>query len=150
MVLKREVVERRLEELDRILGELEKHRGVPPEEYRSDLGLQWLVERGLLAAAGVVFDVADHVLAGHFGDHTDTYEESLARLNERDVIDDELYGRLEGLGGFRNVLVHRYLEIDPDEVLRHYRNGFDVFTSFATQVLAWMERTLDRNDTETP
>lgn len=139
MVLKREVVERRLEELDVILEELAKHRGVDPREYARDLGLQWKVERGLLAAAGVVFDVADHVLAGHFGEQADTYEESLALLRDREVIEPSLYERMRGLGGFRNVLVHRYLEIDPDEVLSHLERAFDLFPAFARQVMEWLD-----------
>lgn len=148
MVLKREVVERRLEELDRILEELSRHRDASLEEYRSDLSLQWIVERGLLAAAGVVFDVSDHVLSGHFGEHAETYEGSLRLLHERGVIDSELYDLLDGLGGFRNVLVHRYLDIDPEEVYSHYETAFEAFPRFATRVLGWMDRIGDRENEE--
>lgn len=143
MVLKREVVERRLEELDVILEELAKHRGVDPEAYARDLGLQWKVERGLLAAAGVVFDVADHILAGHFGEQAETYEESLSLLRDRDVLSPSLYDRTKGLGGFRNVLVHRYLDIDPNEVLSHLDRAFDVLPAFAREVMDWLDEVPD-------
>lgn len=49
------------------------------------------LERGLIAAASIVFDVADQVLAGHFGTYVDTYEESLQVLCEEAVISEGLY-----------------------------------------------------------
>lgn len=139
MVLKREVVERRLEELDTTLERLARHRDVSYDGYRRDADLQWIVERGLLNAASVVFDVADHVLSGHFGRHSETYQASLDGLHEEHVIPRDLHGDLEGLGGFRNLLVHEYLELDSAEVHRHFQAAFDVFPRFARAVLAWLE-----------
>jgi len=60
LVLKREVLERRLKELDRIVAELRRHPIESLEGYRGDLGRQWILERGLITAAGIVLDVADH------------------------------------------------------------------------------------------
>lgn len=141
MVLKREVVEARLEELDRTLERLARHRETSLEGYRSDEDLQWIVERGLLSAAGLAFDVADHILSGHFGRHTGTYQASLDGLRAQGAISPDLHDDLRGLGGFRNILVHEYLEIDPAEVHRHFRKAFDVFPRFAREVLDWLERT---------
>jgi len=139
VVLKREVVQRRLEELDWTLQRLSRHRGVDPEDYRNDPDLQWIVERGLLLAAGLVFDVADHVLSGHFGRHPETYQASLDGLSEEGVISSALHEKLHGLGGFRNLLVHEYLELDPKEVLGHLERAFGVFPAFAREILGWMD-----------
>lgn len=140
MVLKREVLERRLKELDRIVAELRRHPIESLEEYRGDLGRQWILERGLIAAAGIVLDVADHILSGHFGDHPDTYEASLRGLRDRSVISEELYAGIEGLGGLRNILVHRYLDIDSDEVVAHRERLLERMPRFASEVLSWIER----------
>lgn len=139
MVLKPEVIARRLEELDWTLQRLARHRDVSIDHYESDPDLQWIVERGLLNAAGLIFDVSDHVLSGHFGKHPETYQGSLDGLQREGVISSELHGRLQGLGGFRNLLVHEYLELDPSEVLGHLRRAFRVFPQFAREILAWME-----------
>lgn len=144
MVLKREVVERRLAELDEILEQLATYRGATGETLRKDLGLRWSVERGLIAAAGVVFDVADHVLSGHFGKHAEGYEASLEGVHDRKVISDGLYERIRGLGGFRNVLIHRYASIDPALVAEHLEDAFEVFPGFAGEVLEWMDSVEER------
>lgn len=138
MVLKREVIERRLEELDATLGRLARHRDVSYEDYRSDPDLQWIVERGLLNAASLVFDIADHVLSGHFGRHSDTYQASLDGLHDERVIPHELHEELEGLGGFRNLLVHEYIELDSAEVHQNFQAAFQIFPRFASAVLTWL------------
>jgi uncharacterized protein YutE (UPF0331/DUF86 family) len=47
---------------------------------------------------------------------------------------------LRGLGGFRNLLVHDYVELDPAEVHRHFQRAFEVFPRFAREVQAWLEK----------
>jgi len=143
MVLKREIIIARLKELDEILNELNKYRNVAWEIFHADLSKRWIVERGLIAAASVIFDIADHILAGHFGHYSETYEQSLEALHEKEVLPKEIYGQIKGLGGFRNILIHRYLTIDSREVFENYKKGLDVFPCFAQEILAWLERSED-------
>jgi uncharacterized protein YutE (UPF0331/DUF86 family) len=146
MVLRREAVEKRLKELDEILQELGKYRGVGLEALRRDVGQRWIIERGLIAAATIVFDVADHILAGHFGVYAETYEESLGTLRDRAVISEELYRQIKGLGGFRDILVHRYLDINPAEVFESFQKGLVIFPAFAREILAWLDTTVSSAD----
>ncbi len=97
------------------------------------------MERGLIAAASVIFDVTDHILAGHFGLYAETYEESLNSLCDKQVLSTALYGRIKGLGGFRNILVHHYLEIDPREVAENFRKALDVLPRWSQEILAWLD-----------
>lgn len=139
MVLRREAIEERLKELDEILQELGKYRNITWEKFEADLSQRWIIERGLIAAASVVFDIADHILAGHFGFYPETYEESLEALRDKEVLSERLYRRIKGLGGFRNILVHRYLGIDPREVFENFRKGLEIFPLFAQEILAWLD-----------
>lgn len=139
MVLKREKVTGRLQELDTVLQELRRYQDVTPETLQTDLSRRWVIERGLIAAASLVLDVANHILAGHFGIYTQAYEETLASLHEKQVISDKLYEQIKGLGGFRNVLVHLYQEIDPQLVWESYQKGLTVFPQFAQEVLSWLD-----------
>jgi uncharacterized protein YutE (UPF0331/DUF86 family) len=139
MVLKKEVVEARLKELSRVLAELGRYRDVTVEETERDLSRRWILERGLIAAAGLILDIADHILAGHFGTYADTYEGTLRGLRDQGVIPAELYERLQGLGGLRNLLVHRYQEIDLALLHQSFRKALEVFPRFAAEVLEWLE-----------
>jgi uncharacterized protein YutE (UPF0331/DUF86 family) len=103
------------------------------------LSQRWIIERGLIAAASLILDVADHILVGQFGVHTSTYEESLLGLSDKKVISEMLYQNLKGLGGFRNILIHLYQEIDPLQVWESYQKGMIVFPQFAQEILSWLD-----------
>jgi uncharacterized protein YutE (UPF0331/DUF86 family) len=139
MVLRREAIEERLKELDQILLELGKYRDTSSERFRTDVSQRWVVERGLIAAASVIFDVTDHILAGYFGVYADTYEESLRSLRDHKVLSSRLYGQIRGLGGFRNILVHQYLEIDPREVSANLHKALEVLPRWSQEILAWLD-----------
>jgi len=139
MAIRRIVIEERLKELDEILQELRKYQDISPEKFQADLSQQWIIERGLIAGASVIFDIADHILAGHFGLYPETYEASLQALSDRKVLSEALYRQIKGLGGFRNILIHRYLRIDPGEVLENFRKAMTVLPRFAQEVLTWLD-----------
>ncbi len=44
------------------------------------------------------------------------------------------------MAGFRNILVHQYLEIDEREVYRNLQLGPDDFETFVDHVLAFLQR----------
>jgi len=139
MVLRRNAIEERLKELDETLQELNKYSQIEVVSAQANLSRRWIIERGLIAAASLIFDIANHILAGHFGLYVETYEQSLRGLHDQAVISTELYHRLKGLGGFRNILVHRYLDIDPGELLDNFQKGLTVFPRFAQEILAWLD-----------
>jgi len=145
MVVKREVITERLKQLDMALQELRSHRDVSWESFSAQLSQQWIIERGLIACAAIIFDIADHILTGHFGLYSASYEDSLTGLQQNGVITDELYQQIRGLGGFRNILVHCYLDIDPHETFANFQRSLIVFPQFATQILDWLD-TVDRSD----
>ena len=139
MVVKRTIIIERLKEFDEILAELNKYRMVNETALRQDLSQRWIIERGLIAAAEIIFDITDHILAAHYGIYPETYEDSLEKLKENKVISVSLYSQLRGLGGFRNILVHRYLGIDIANVAQNYQKGLRTFPQFAQEILAWLD-----------
>lgn len=139
MVLKRSVITERLKELDRVLQELHQYRRDSEEQMHSNLSQRWIIERGLIAAASLILDIASHILASHFGDYRQTYESNLVGLVEHGVISSGLYHELKGLGGFRNILVHLYQNIDPHQVWESYQKSLIIFPQFAQEVIAWLD-----------
>jgi len=63
----------------------------------------------------------------------------LASLHAKEVVSDDVYSQIQGLGGFCNILVHRYLDIDPREVLHNLEQGWVVFLRFAQEILDWLD-----------
>ena len=112
MPVRAEVVRKKLLDIGESLGRLRAWLPVTVERLESDLMLQCAVEHGLQIAAEALFDVGSHILAGEFQESVDEYREIPGRLRARAVLSEETAKRLDGLAGFRNVLVHEYADVD--------------------------------------
>jgi uncharacterized protein YutE (UPF0331/DUF86 family) len=117
---------------------LRRYRERGAEALQRDEDLQWLVERGLHLGCEIVLDLGNHVLAGAFGRTSETYEQILDGLLAERVVSPELRGELQGLGGFRNVLVHEYLEIDPTRIVEALAHAPERFARFADELHRWL------------
>lgn len=108
-----EIVNRRLRELDRRLGELARlHQGATARAYAEDLALQAQVERHLQLAIQAAIDLAAHIAAQDSAETPEDYGDTFPVVARLGVIDDALADRLRLAAGMRNVLVHGYAEID--------------------------------------
>jgi|Deesub1362A_J573_1020465.scaffolds.fasta_scaffold01134_6 uncharacterized protein YutE (UPF0331/DUF86 family) len=137
MVLKRESVKARLRKLEEVLARLHEKEKVSLDEYKRNVDLQWFIERGLEVASSLILDIGNHILAGAFQISVDEYEQILSELHKQKVISGELYRELRGLGDFRNVLVHGYL--DHDLVYAPYEKALQTFPGFIAEITSWLE-----------
>jgi uncharacterized protein YutE (UPF0331/DUF86 family) len=138
MTLHPELVRARLEDIARVVAELARYRGTDAVALGGDLSLRWIVERGILAGAGLVFDIADHVLAATFSEYSDSYEASLVCLRDRGVVSAALYGRMRGMGHVRNVLAHDYVKVDLQLLARHLDEVLALLPDFSAEIDAWL------------
>ncbi len=140
MTLRPRALEARLRRLNEVTRRLRRYRDRGPDRPAKDEEMQWLVERGLQLGCEILLDTANHILAGAFGRSTETYEQMLDSLATEGVVSAELRSDLRGLGGFRNVLVHGYLEIDPARVTAALQTAPEQFERFASEVHIWLAR----------
>lgn len=133
------VVRRHLLALREVLGHLDRHRERTAEDLAADADLRWTVERGLQLAAQNVLDLATHVAAASGRDAPD-YATAIVNLGEIGVLSSETAQRLRDLAGFRNVLVHAYLDVDLNVVEQVLAKDLDDVERFATSVEQWLRR----------
>jgi uncharacterized protein YutE (UPF0331/DUF86 family) len=108
-------------------------------EALADLDEAWAVERGLQLCVQNCLDVATHVAAAAGRDVPD-YATAIDRLVELGVLPAEFGRRFRGIAGFRNVLIHGYLEIDPGLLHRMVNERLGDFERFAQSVEAHLAR----------
>lgn len=136
MVVRVEVVRRKLHEIEEAVGHL-RSWDVTLEALERDRQLRWAVERGLQVAAEALFDTGAHILSAEFQETVDEYREIPGRLLGRGVIAPATADRLKGLAGFRNVRVHDYADVDLGRVLAGV-NRLGDFDAFVADVAAFL------------
>jgi uncharacterized protein YutE (UPF0331/DUF86 family) len=107
-----EILRRRIEALLGYLARLERFAAIERVQFVADADIHHLAERYLQLAIESALDVANHLIADSGYESPETYRDAFAILTRHAVIEPELGQRLQGWAGFRNVLVHAYLDID--------------------------------------
>ena len=134
-----QTVRRHLVALDRIVAQLRRHAGRSVAQLAGDLDELWAVERGLQLAAQNCIDIATHVLAAGGRDVPD-YQAAIGELSAIGVLPAEFAEGFKRVAGFRNVLVHGYLDIDVVKLHEVLNQRLADFVEFAGNVQLYLGR----------
>jgi len=117
-VVDRDLILRKLSDLETYLNQLAAYRELDLAAYRGDWRTQRIVERTLHLAIETCMDVADHIVADRKLRVPETAAATFEILGDAEVLSRTLAESLGRMVGFRNILVHDYARIDPAIVLR--------------------------------
>jgi uncharacterized protein YutE (UPF0331/DUF86 family) len=119
LVYRRESLLKRIEKLREYRHDLKQMSDINLEEYVKDKRTKYSTERLLFLISENILDFLDHILSSQFEIISESYEDIIENARKKEVIDDSLYLKLKGLGGFRNVLAHEYMNLSDEEVFRN-------------------------------
>jgi uncharacterized protein YutE (UPF0331/DUF86 family) len=133
------IVRRHLMALDAALQRLRRHAGKPMAALLAEPDALWAVERGLQLCAQNSLDVATHLAASSGRDVPD-YAAAIDALAALGVLTADFAARFRDVAGFRNVLVHAYLDVDPARVHAVLNQRLGDFDEFARRVQDYADR----------
>ena len=126
-----------MDELSARLGRLEPLKSKSKTEFDADPYLRDIAERNLEVAAQCVLDISHRLISLAGASRPRDYYEAILLLGELGVLPPEFAAHLAPLAGFRNILVHEYLEVDWREVYRNLQQ-LDDLARFADWVRQWL------------
>lgn len=129
----KELIENRLLKLEQILRKLNDISKSDREEFINSEALQDRAERNLQLAAQICIDIGNHIISDEGYRFPSGYSDIFQVLKEEKILDDKLSETMKKIAGFRNVLVHDYVEIDKDMVYSTLNNIYD-FKKFAEKI----------------
>jgi uncharacterized protein YutE (UPF0331/DUF86 family) len=103
-------IERRLDELSERLARLQPLTEKTRTDFDADPYLRDIVERNLEVGAQCVIDISHRIIALEGARRPADYYEAILTLGELGVLPPEFGRQLAPLSGYRNVLVHEYIE----------------------------------------
>jgi uncharacterized protein YutE (UPF0331/DUF86 family) len=131
----RYVVQARIEKIREYVRLLQRIRGTTDERtFAADPFIHGNAERYLQLAIQAVLDISNHIVADLNLKLPDDSKELFVLLAKHKVLPARLARRLTPMAGFRNILVHEYLEIDRHEVFRVLKNDLGDFDRFVAAV----------------
>lgn len=139
MAMDRKIIEKLLHNLRKNLDKLER-MDFSLSELEKDEDIQDLVDRRLQIAVETCIDMAVHLASGLNLPGQDTAKDVFELLGKEKVIKEKLAKKMGRACGFRNILVHQYLDIDYQEVFRVYQKDLQDLRDFAKAVVEFLEK----------
>ena len=128
------LVEKKIQELNRCLKELEDSKNISWDEFSSSLGKQWMICHGLQIAIQILIDIGNYILAAIGENQIDDYVDIIDKLGGRNIIPSQFSEGIRGMAGLRNILVHEYARLDLRKIHNIAQNRLDDFYKFITYI----------------
>lgn len=125
----------KLREYLKVLRELQK---VSFEEFVSNPRIRYSAERCLHLAIECAINIGNHIISALQLRKPEEYHEISLILEENGVIPREFAEEFVKMIGFRNILVHSYIDLDLSKVysfLQERLGDFDLFIGYITKFL---------------
>lgn len=104
---------------------------------RTDPDLLAALKYRFVTAIEGCLNVAQHVCASEGFGPPSTNADAMRTLGRHEVLDESLSEALARAVGFRNLLVHGYVEVDDDQVVAHLDRVEDL-EAFVASVSRWI------------
>ena len=122
-MIRAEIIRKRINKLDEYLSVLKKLQGYSFDEFEADPEHYGSTERFLHLAIEAIIDMGNHVIAEMNLGVVNWYSDIPRILAEKGYISYELREKWIRMIGFRNTLVHEYIDIDRKIVFDVLQNG---------------------------
>jgi uncharacterized protein YutE (UPF0331/DUF86 family) len=136
-----QTVTERLEALKAYLAELDHYAQYSLGELTTDFVKYRAVERSLQLAAQAVVDIATHIISADYNARVEDYRQAIESLGKEGVLPSAFAERLAPIAGFRNILVHEYLAVDPIKLYDMLIHGRTDLQEFGHRVVKYLQRT---------
>jgi len=137
MPLNEEHIEARIREINDSVQMLSRLTARGSDELTVDerLSMRYLLIELVEAASSICMQI----LLGVFNEKPEGFPECFVRLGAKGIIPEDLASRLASAARLRNLLVHRYWEIDDARVHESARKGLEDFQTFTMHVREFLE-----------
>ena len=122
-MVRKEIIRKRLNKLDEYLGVLKKLQQYSFKEFTVDPERYGSAERFLQLTIEAIIDMGNHVIADSELGVVNWYSDIPKIMAEKEFISSALEEKWISMIGFRNTLVHEYIDIDRKIVYNVLQNN---------------------------
>jgi len=139
MGIDQDVIESKLDIIERNLEFLDEFKYMDSEEFLGSYRDVQAAKYSLLEITECCIDIASHIIAAKSMGRAEEYRGMFYLLGENGVIEKDLSERLGDMAGFRNLLVHRYGDVDNEVVLEMIRSELADVVEFERAVVRFVD-----------
>lgn len=126
---------RKLSELEEYQTQIEEYKKITVKEYRNDWKIQRIIERTLQLMIEICVDISHHIISDRKYRVPTGYSDTFLVLFEQGLVDEKLFITLQQMAKFRNILVHNYEKVDPEIIVSLVKNNLNDFSLYRDAIL---------------
>lgn len=124
----------RISEIQEALKEIRQYIEIPEEEFWKDhrniLAIEQLLLRAIEATGGICL----HLVAKKLRKGVESIAQCFEVLGDENLVDKELSVALIKMARFRNLLIHKYWEIDEKRIYEYAKHNLSDFEYFISSI----------------
>lgn len=128
--------------LDKYIRYLKELQKASRAEFLDDFKIFGTTERFFQLSIEVLIDTGKILISAMELERPEENKDIFEILFESKIITRNLHQKLQGIVGFRNILVHEYTEIDLKIVYAKLHDSIDDFKTFKRQILKYLDHSL--------
>jgi uncharacterized protein YutE (UPF0331/DUF86 family) len=122
--------------IERCIQQIRRYYASPSElPFEKDYLKQDAIAMNLQRACELSIDIANHLIKTRKLGLPQDSRECFALLQRGGLIDSRMAGKLQGMVGFRNILVHEYTRLDLNIIIDVIENRLQLLLDFADLAL---------------
>jgi len=134
----RDIVLNRIKHLEDNINYLKKIENYDQKTFSKDPDIYYRFERSLHLAVEAVLDLGNHLIADQNLEAPDSNRDIFRILFRNEIIDEALKESLVKMAGFRNILVHDYLDLDRELEYKIIKNNIKEIKEFMRVILEYL------------
>jgi len=108
------------------------------ESIGSDIVIERFMEFTLQQVIQVIIDIGNHIISDENWEEPKTSREIFEILGIHRVISKNVENELKSLVGFRNLLVHEYVELDKEIERKIYNESQNIVGDFESEIVTFL------------
>jgi len=140
MELDKELIQLRIDVIERNLQEINSIKEEGYEKFSESFRDELAAKHALLESIEACVDIANHIIAVKGFRRPTDYKDVFKILQENKIISKELYMKLEEMAKFRNLLVHRYAEIETQKIFKIIKDDVRDVKEFVNMILKYLKK----------
>ena len=137
--LRTKEIEHKLVEMEEYVEQVEQNIPASEEDFITKSlekhGIYKLIESAIESVIKICSMINSDLKLGIPSDE----DNILDNLSKNKIISKKLNEKIKEMKGFRNILVHRYGEINDEEAFENIKNNLEDFENFKKEILRFLE-----------
>ncbi len=136
------IIDTRIAKLREYLKILREISETDEKAFKSDYRIYGSAERFLQLAIECILDIGSHIISKLDLEKPETYQDILMILGKNGILPEDFTNKIVKMAGFRNILVHGYVDIKKSVIYDHLQQRLSDFDEFTKYIVKFLDKDL--------